>query len=269
MPGHHFKQHHAQRIDIGEGGDRLAAHLFRRGVVQGEGAYFGGRVGGIGGGVVEQRGDAEIQQLNRAVGADQDVGRLQVAVHHQVGVGMADHRADLQHQLQARFQRWFQASAVIADRLAFYVVQGQVGLAMLVHAGIQQLGQVRVLQPGEDLAFAAEALAQPGVGHAAAQQLQRHLALVQAITALGQPDLAHAALAQRAQQAVGAHLAPRAPGWRRGPQRLGHELLAVGLLQQQVFQVAAQGRVVLGQALQAQLPRLRGQLQQLVQPGRQ
>ncbi|MNV58626.1 hypothetical protein D3C71_1510120 [compost metagenome] len=216
--------------------------------------------------IVEQLGDAEIQQLHLALGGDQDVGGLEVAMHDQVGVGMADHRADLQHQLQAPLQRERQALAVLGDRLAFHIRQRQVRLPLQIHAGIQQMGQVRVLQPRQDLAFAAEALAQAGIGVAAAQQLQRDLALIQAISALGQPDLAHPALAERPKQAVRTDPRAHPAVFRRGgPQRLGQELVAVALMREQALHILGQARIFLTQAQQPLLTRRFGQFQQLIQ----
>ncbi len=216
--------------------------------------------------VVQQLGDAEVQQFHLAVGGDQDVGGLQVAVHDQVGVRVADHRAHLQHQLQAALQRQRQPLAVIGDRLAFDIGQRQVRLPLQVHARIEQLGQVGMLQPGQDLALAAEALAQAGVGVAAAQQLQGDLALVQTVGALGQPDLAHAPLTKRTQQPVRADPgADPAVFGRGGPQRLRQELVAVALVGEQALHVVGQAGILRAQAQQPLLTRRFGQFQQLIQ----
>ncbi|WLA04796.1 hypothetical protein MO329_19965 [Xanthomonas translucens] len=188
LVGEQFIQHHAQRIHIGQRGDRFAAHLLRRGVVQGERAHFGARMRiGCGAGLdSEQLGDAEVEPAHLACGVDQDVGRLQVAMYDQVGVGVTDHLAYLQEQPQPRAHRQLQALAMIGERLAFDIGQRQ----------------VRVLQPRQDLALAGEALAQRGVGVAGTQQFQRDLALVQAVDALRQPDLAHAAFAEQPLQRI-------------------------------------------------------------------
>ena len=93
--GQQFVQHHAERVHVGHGRDRFAADLLRRGVVQREGAHAGARVLDHRLLAVEQLGDAEIEQAHFAGGRHQDVGRLEVAVHDQVGVRVADRIADL------------------------------------------------------------------------------------------------------------------------------------------------------------------------------
>lgn len=219
---------------------------------------------------VEQLGDAEVQQPHLPVGGDQDVGWLEVAVHHQVGVRVADRAAHLQDQLHPCLDRQLQALAVVGDRFAFDIGQRKKWLAVGVHAGIQQLGKVGMLEPGEDVALAAEAQAQVGIGVAGAQQLQRDRAPVQAVGALGQPHLAHAALAQEADQPVRADqgFVTRLGRWRR-PQRLGEEVVAVALLRKQPLQFVGKRGIGGMQVLQAAPARRPVHFQQLVQQGRE
>ena len=238
--------------------------------MQGEGTHV--VAGGLGqrAGGVQQLGDAEIEQPHLALRIDQDVGGLEVAVHHQVGVGMADRAADLQEQAQAFVQRQLQAPAVFGDRLALDVGQHQVGLAVLAEAGIQQPGDVRMLQPRQDLALAVEALAQARVGVARVQQLQRHLPPVQPVGTLGQPHLAHAALAQRAQQAVGTGMRVGVPAARvRLHQRRGHEILAVVFQRQQLAQLSGGLGIVGLQLRQAALALFGREFEQFVKQRRQ
>ena len=82
----------------------FAADLFGRGVVQGEGARAGA---GDARRLRWSTGRAAWRCRSRAgstspAGGHQDVRRLQVAMHDQVGVRMADRLADLQEQVQAR-----------------------------------------------------------------------------------------------------------------------------------------------------------------------
>ena len=114
----------------------------------------------------------------------------------QVGVGVADRVADLLEHLQPRFQRDPVVAAVIGDRYAVDVLQCQVWQPVGAEAGIEQAGDVRVGEAGEDLPLAGEAQPQVGVGQARPQQLQRDPSLVQAVGARGQPDLAHATFAE-------------------------------------------------------------------------
>ena len=52
--------------------------------------------------LAQQLGDAEVEQLHLALGIDQDVGRLQVAMHDQVLVRVLDRAEHLQEQPQPR-----------------------------------------------------------------------------------------------------------------------------------------------------------------------
>ena len=96
-----FEQHHTQRKHIGRGANGLAGDLLRRGVVRRQAAA--GMACDVAGRrrppavVIEQTGDAEVQQLGLAARGDQHVGRLQVAVHDELRVGVL-HRFGHPHQ---------------------------------------------------------------------------------------------------------------------------------------------------------------------------
>ena len=51
---------------------------------------------------VEHLGDAEVEQLDVALGRDEHVARLEVAMHDQVLVGVLHGVADLECELEAR-----------------------------------------------------------------------------------------------------------------------------------------------------------------------
>src|SRR6185437_5947454 len=97
--GQQFVEQDAQGVDVGGGGDRRLDELFRRGVGRRKRAMLG--TGDVIDPVVQQLGDAEIEQLDLAVGGDQHVGGLQVAMHDQGAMGGFDRAADLQEQQQA------------------------------------------------------------------------------------------------------------------------------------------------------------------------
>ncbi len=115
---------------------------------------------------LEQLGDAEIEQLHLAVRGHQDVRGLEVAVHDQVGVRVGDRRQHVEEQPHARLDAQAPRVAVAVDALAVDVLEHQVRLAVRRDAGVDQLRDVRVAQPGEDAALAPEALlavaARPG-----------------------------------------------------------------------------------------------------------
>ena len=91
----------AQGVDVAGGRDRLALDLLRARVLGRHHREHGGggrQVGIDAGG--EQLGDAEVQQLRHAVTVHQHVRRLDVAVDHQVLMGVLDgaaHRPEQGH----------------------------------------------------------------------------------------------------------------------------------------------------------------------------
>ena len=95
------------------------------------------------------------------------------------------------------------AAGVFQQRRALHQFQHQVGLALL-HTGVQQAGDARVVQPRQDGAFTPEARGQVSAGQVGAQQLDGGLAVVQAIGPRCPPNLAHAPLAQGLHQPPGA-----------------------------------------------------------------
>ena len=154
---------------------------------------------------IEELGDPEIEQLRDAVGGDQDVARLEVAVDDQVLVGEVDRRADLPEELAAA--RWvgsFRVVAILVDRLPLDVLHDEVGAAVLGGAAVEQLGDVRVVEVGEDLALGAEAADDLVRVHAAPDELEGDLLLELLVGPLRQVDRAHAAPAELAHHPVGA-----------------------------------------------------------------
>ena len=101
--GEQLVEQHAERVDVGGRGTaspRTCSGLAYSGVIScrpAPSARASGRRARV-----EQLGDAEVEQLGRAVGGHQDVGRLEVAVDDQVLVRVLDGRADVTEQLEAR-----------------------------------------------------------------------------------------------------------------------------------------------------------------------
>ena len=94
--------------------------------------------------------------------------------------------------------------AVAVDALALHELEHQVGLAAVGHAGVEQVGDVRVRQPRQHLAFALEAQRAGAADQRRVQQLHRDGALEAAVGAAREPDAAGAALADGRLQRVGA-----------------------------------------------------------------
>ena len=94
--GHQFMQQQPERVHVGGGGGAVAGELFGRGVADGVGALV--EAGGIGAAVVEQFGDAEVEQFRVAIGRHQHVGGLEVAMHDEVAMRVRHRRTHLPHQ---------------------------------------------------------------------------------------------------------------------------------------------------------------------------
>ncbi|MNZ08879.1 hypothetical protein D3C78_256950 [compost metagenome] len=200
LAGKDFIEHHAEGVEVGATVDLLAAGLFR--------AHVARRADGETGlgelcAILQRLGDAEIRQHRRAIGAEQDVGRLHVPVHQPLGMGIAQCRGDLAQVLHA---------LVRAQPVGNTLLEGAVGQVLhghvVVAAGIADVVDghgVRMRQPRQGLALPQEALAEAAVGgQRRAHDLQRHLALQRTLG--GQIDRGHGAVAQLALDLVPGNL---------------------------------------------------------------
>ncbi len=272
--GEQFVEHDTERVDIARRADRLAEDLLRAGVLRREGAAgFAGEFGLDGRAGVQQLGDAEVQQAHLARGGDEDVGRLQVAVHDEVGVCMRDGAGDLQEEPEPLSHRQITRAAVGVDPLAPDILQRQPGLAFGRDAGVVQARDVRVLQRREDLAFARHALGQARALPCTMRQFQRDLPTLQHVGAFGQPHAAHATAAQFADQPVGAEDIAWLLGVGRSRAGLWRELARLDLGQGLQQAGRGVGGLAFGAGCQQQRlePRLqarRARLGQATQPGR-
>ena len=156
LAGQQLEQQHAERVDVGGGGDRAAGDLLGRGVLRRQRDAALARQQRHRLVVAEQLGDAEVEQLDLAVAGDQHVRRLEVAVDDQVGVGVRDRRLDVQEQADAILDAEPLVVAEAIDVLAVDVLEHQVRLAGPRDAGVDQPGDVRVRQARQHRAFAAE-----------------------------------------------------------------------------------------------------------------
>jgi hypothetical protein len=211
--GEQLEQERAERMHIGAGRRCLAAPLLGRGVVGREGAagrlgQRRGRRAARGGVVVEQLGDAEIEQLHLPGAVDQDVRRLQVAVQDQLAVRMRDRADHVLQQAHARAEVEPVAVAPLVDRRALDVLEHQIRLLPLGHAGVDQPSDVRMVEPREQLAFAPETRSPAARQQCQARKLDRDAPFVAPVAAPRQPHRTHAADAERAFQRVRAEREP-------------------------------------------------------------
>ncbi len=221
-------EHDAQRVDVARRRDRAAADLLRARVLgrerpQQRRRLLPHRRAGIG---PQQLRDSEVEQLRRALRRHEDVAGLQVAVDHEVLVGVLHRGADLPEEDEPVPDRELVAAAEVEQRDALDVLHDEVGLAFLGGAAVEQPRDPGVVERGRDLALVAKALQRLRAGHSGADELDGDLLLELVVGAAGEIHLAHAAAAQLFEKLVGADALADAPSrrtllpWRRaGPSR--------------------------------------------------
>ena len=126
-------------------------------------------------------------------------------MHDQVAMGVLHRVTDVEEQSEAGLE--IQASRVApgGERLALHVLHGEVGTALGGGAPVEEPGDVGVLEAGQDLALASEALEHLVGVDAAAQQLERGALLERAVGPVGQVHHPHAPPTDLAIDPPGAH----------------------------------------------------------------
>ena len=122
-----LEQHHPEGIDVGRGARRLAENLLGGGVVgrqRPEALHCRLTAGPLG---RQDLGDAEVEEDRLAVAADQDVGRLDVAVDHEMLVGSLDRTAAGCQQSQSLVDAEVALGGVAGDRHAVDLLEHEVG----------------------------------------------------------------------------------------------------------------------------------------------
>jgi hypothetical protein len=148
-------QHHAQGIDIRNNAERLAAQLFRRCVIGRQRPAEPARQLGLDApALVEQLGDAEVEQPGVALRIDEHVRRFDVAVQHLAAICVGGGRCRLRPQRQALAQTEGVAAAVGVDRLAFDELEHEEGPARIVDAGVEQTRDAGMLERRQNRALA-------------------------------------------------------------------------------------------------------------------
>ncbi len=198
--GEQLAEQQAKSEDVGCGRHGAAEDLLRSGVFGGHdpGSRAVAAAEAVGAAGFENLGDAEVEELHFELRADQDVGRLEIAMHHQVAVGEAHGFANLEKERQAALDRRRRGVAEGGDRFAGDVLHDEVGVARRGAPAVEQPGDVRMLQTGEDLALLFKATPHLAAVTAAADDLDRRLLAELAVGALGEVDGAHPSAPQLA-----------------------------------------------------------------------
>ena len=117
---------------------------------------FGAALAGI---IVEQLGNPEIQEFDRAVRGHQDVRGFEIAMDHEVGVRMGHGGHHLKDEADAlRRGASARSRAVGVDRHPVDVFEHQIGLAGATDSGIEQPGDAGMREPGEHRPLPAKPL---------------------------------------------------------------------------------------------------------------
>ena len=203
-PAHDQIQQHTERVHIGSDGDRAATNLLRRGEIWSERAPIPRQrpqqfltVG------CQQLRDPEVEKLHGAVGADEDVRWLEIAMDDQVGVGVTDcseHVEDQPHR-SATLRRRASAKASIGWPSMYSRIRYGWPLALTPASSSRAIFGCETRQ---DAALAPEALLTSRVEQGQIEQLDRHLAFETSVAATAQPHRAHPAGTERTIQRVGA-----------------------------------------------------------------
>ena len=154
--GEALDEHQAQRVDVDGAVDRLAADLLGAQVRGGADDHAGG---GDGRGVVDG-GDPEVREVGAALGVEQHVAGLDVAVHHPAAVHVGERVGERGAQRDDVDDRQRPRTDPLRQRVALDELHDEVGAAVLV-ADVVDRHEPGVREPGEgeDLAPVAGLLA--------------------------------------------------------------------------------------------------------------
>ena len=134
---------HAERIHIGRRRHFAARDLLRRRELrrQRRAAFAGQHAPFV---RLQKLGDTEVEQLDAAIGADEDVRRLEVTVDDEVGVRVRDGGENIEKEPDARFDAERVLVAIAINRQAVDVFEDEVRLRGCRDAGVDEARDVRM-----------------------------------------------------------------------------------------------------------------------------
>ncbi len=151
--------------------------------------------------ILERSREPEVEDLDRAVGADLDVRRLQIAMNHSLLVRRFERVGDLSRDGQRLVERNRSTRDSLCEILPFDEFENERGDAAGLFEAMD-VGDVRVIERGEHLRFAAEPREAIGITRDRWQQdFDRDVAIQLGVTSA--KDFAHAACADRGEDFVG------------------------------------------------------------------
>ena len=165
--------------------------------------------------VVEQFGDAEIEQVRFTFGVDQNIAGFDVAVDDKLGVGVGDGVDDFGEELNNRFGFKLFGSNVVVDRLADHVFKRDVRLRIRINTCVVEPRNAGMFKARENVALASEAGGEQPVQVFDQRHFERDLPLVCAVRTCGEPHHAHAATTDFFDQAIRAYVLTGFAGGRR------------------------------------------------------
>jgi hypothetical protein len=196
MPGQHLVDDRTQCIQIGATVDRLGPRLLRTHVVRCSDRGAGHRGTRLS---IHRLGDAEVRQHGGAVGLEQDVAGLDVAMHEALGVGEIEPARDVAGDVERLGDRQ-SGLDTLAQRATGNELRGEV-VHRAVRADVEHRHQVRMTELGRDPAFLEEAVGELGVrGQRRRHHLERDFAIERFLH--GEEHRRHAAFSDRPQDAV-------------------------------------------------------------------
>jgi len=117
-------------------------------------------------------------------------------MNDEVGVGVLEGVEELAGEAEAGGEGEAARAAIVEQRGSVHKLEDEVRQVAGADAGVEELGDVGVVEAGEDLLFALEALEQGGGGEGGVEELDGGAHVGLAVDAAGEPDGAHAATAE-------------------------------------------------------------------------